>query len=105
MRRVSLVLVLSVLALAAVPATAATGVALRDDFFDPGTKTVRKGAQVRFTNRGEHAHNVVVTKGPRRFRSELLRSGRSYSRRLRVRGTYRIVCTLHAGMRMTLRVR
>jgi plastocyanin len=40
----------------------------------------------------------------RRFHSEPASSGYTYKRTLKVRGTYRIVCTLHEEMKMTIRV-
>jgi plastocyanin len=46
-----------------------------------------------------------VQSGPRHFQSALKRSG-SFKRKLTVRGTYRIVCSIHApDMRMKLVVR
>ena len=89
----------------AIPAPAATrGVSLRDNFFRPASLTVRKGDTVRFRWRGNYFHNVTVTRGPRRFHSRTKASG-SYRKRMTRRGTYRLVCTLHSGMRMRLRVR
>jgi plastocyanin len=47
---------------------------------------------------------VVVQRGPATFQSKLKRSG-SFSRKMRKRGTYKIVCSIHApDMAMTLRV-
>lgn len=107
----------SVIALALV-ATAATAVLLpgqaagaatkvvsvRDDFFDARSVTVKRGAAVRWVWRGRAPHNVVVTKGPQRFRSKLQTSG-TYQRRLTRPGRYGYVCTIHAGMTGTIRVR
>ena len=102
-----LLLALLVVGLVAAPAYAATrSVRLVDNRFGPSTLSVRAGDTVVFRNAGESPHNAVTTgRSPQRFASPLLRSGQSYRRRLTRRGTYRIVCTLHAGMRMTLRVR
>jgi plastocyanin len=66
--------------------------------------TVDKGTRVVWRWRGDNAHNVYVTDGPSEFASDTQRSGR-YSKKMRRAGTYRIVCTIHSGMRMTLRVR
>ena len=94
-----------VAAVFAIPALAATRtVSLRDNVFSPRTLTVRKGTTVRFVWRGRNPHNVV-SRGAGRFRSAVKTRG-SYRRRLNRRGTYRIVCTIHAPrMRMTIRVR
>jgi plastocyanin len=84
-------------------AARAAGVTVGDDFFRPKSVSVRAGTRVRWTWRGRDVHNVTVTSGPVRFRSPTQRSG-TFSRKLRRRGTYRIVCTVH-GQRMTITVR
>ncbi len=92
-------------AAAAIPASGATrGVRLVDNAFRPGTLTVRQGDSVRFRWAGRLAHNVVVQEGPAEFRSKVQRTG-TYRKRLTRRGTYTIVCELHPGMNLTLRVR
>ena len=58
---------------------------------------------MRFVWRGRSPHNVSAT-GPQRFRSSIKTRG-TYSKRLTRTGTYRINCTIHSGMQMTLRVR
>jgi len=88
----------------AIPSTAATTVKVDDDVFRPGSVTVSKGTTVRWRWVGDDPHNVVVSKGPRHFRSGRKRSG-TYSHKMTKRGTYRIVCTIHPGMDMTLRVK
>jgi plastocyanin len=84
-------------------AAATARVTVGDDFFRPRSLNVRAGTRVRWTWRGRDVHNVTVTSGPVRFNSPTQRSG-TFSRTLRRRGTYRIVCTVH-GQRMTIRVR
>jgi plastocyanin len=66
--------------------------------------SVKRGDTVRWTWEGSNPHNVTVRSGPTRFRSKTQSSG-SYRKKVTRAGTYRIVCTLHSGMRMTLRVR
>ena len=44
-------------------------------------------------------------KGVKKFRSEAASTDYSYSRKLTVPGTYRLGCSLHEGMRMTVKVR
>ena len=83
------------------PADGATRtVRVDDNVFSPRSATIRRGTLVRFRWVGERPHNVT---GPG-FASRTQSSG-SYSRRFRNRRTYRLVCTLHAGMEMRLRVR
>jgi plastocyanin len=90
-------------AAAAIPSGAATIVRVDDDVFRPGTVRVSKGATVRWRWVGDSPHNVTVRRGPVKFRSGTKRDG-TYTRTMRTRGTYRIVCTVHPGMDMTLRV-
>lgn len=66
------------------------------------TVEVAKGDQVRWRWTGRHEHNVQVRRGPASFQSSLKTDG-TYTRKLRKRGTYRIVCSIHRpAMRMTL---
>ncbi len=106
MRRLLLVATVgAMLTATTIPALAATrGAELHDNFFRPASLTVRSGDTLRFRWRGRARHNVTVTKGPQRFRSQTKASG-SYRRRVTRRGSYRLVCTVHLGMRMSLRVR
>jgi plastocyanin len=102
------VLVIAVLAVAAAQALAATrSVKIGDDYFvrkgSTPTVTVRKGTKVTWRWTGKDLHNIAVTKGPAKFRSSYKDSG-SFSRTVRRAGTYTIVCTIHSGMKMKLRV-
>ena len=86
-------------------ATAATKtVRVDDDVFRPGSLSIRVGDTVRWRFVGDNPHNVTVTKGKQRFRSGTKSSG-TYRKRIRRGGRYKIVCTIHPGMDMTLRVR
>jgi plastocyanin len=108
MRKLPIALILTLLV--AAPATAAPrNVDVGDDWFvrdgSPATVTVNKGKRVRWRWVGRDLHNVVVQRGPRRFQSPLKRSG-TYVKKMRKRGTYRIVCSIHQpDMRMKLVVR
>ena len=80
-------------------------VRVKDNVFAPTRLTVKRGTKVRWVWRGHNPHNVVVTKGPVKFKSKVLTSG-SFSKRLTRKGTYRIICQIHRpGMKMTIRVR
>jgi plastocyanin len=99
-----LVAAVAAAAAVAVPAeSATTSVSVRDNVFAPKAKTVKRGDTVRFVWRGRAPHDVVIT-GPRRARSEVQVSG-TYRYRATRRGAHRVVCTIHPGMRMSLRVR
>jgi plastocyanin len=95
------------LAALAVPALAAThSVKIGDNYFvkkGGATVSVAKGTKVKWNFSGANPHNVTVNSGPAKFHSPTKDSG-SYSRTLSRAGTYKIVCTVHSGMRMTLKV-
>ncbi len=86
------------------PSAAVTRVRVGDDFFRPSSLTVRSGTTVVWRWVGDNPHNVTVTRGPVKFRSGTKSSG-TFRKRMRRDGRYRIVCTVHSGMDMTLRVR
>ena len=99
-------LVAFALLLLAAPAveSASRTVRVKDNFFSPKSTSVSRSSTVTWRWAGKSSHNVVVKSGPVRFQSRLQRSG-SYKRKLTRRGTYSIVCTIHSGMTMKLRVR
>jgi plastocyanin len=90
----------------AVPSLAgSTSVSVKDNKFAPKSLTVSKGTTVRWVWKGKAPHNVTVVSGPVAFRSSNKRKG-SYSHKFTKRGTYRILCTIHApGMKMTVKVK
>jgi plastocyanin len=106
----TLLIALIVSLVAAAPAAAAPRtVKLGDDWFvregPPRTVTVVRGTTVRWKWTGSRPHNVVAQSGPVTFQSSVKRSG-TYRRKMRRRGIYRIVCSIHApDMRMTLKVK
>ena len=107
MRIVPLAIILAIV-LAAPAAAATQNVKIGDDYFVKSGKartvTVSKGTTVKWNWKGSDQHNVVVQKGPRKFQSALKTKG-SFKRRLTKRGTYKIICSIHApDMRMTLKV-
>jgi plastocyanin len=83
-----------------------------DNYFSPKKLTVKRGTRVTwrwpgFEEAGD-VHDVKLKKGPRgvkKFHSQAASTEYSFKRKLKKPGTYRIVCTLHAGMRMTIKVR
>ena len=104
-RLIALLVAVTGCAAVAVPALAATKtVTVGDSFFRAKDVTVGKGTTVRWVWRGKLIHNVTVKSGPSRFHS-LAKAGGTYSKRPTRPGAYRIVCTIHPGMTMTVRVR
>jgi len=89
----------------AVSALAATKtVSVKDDVFAPKSITVKKGTTIKWVWRGDEPHNVKVTSGPAKFHSVTQTKG-SYSKKLTKKGTYKLVCTIHApGMSMKIKV-
>jgi plastocyanin len=102
---VSLVPIAACAALA-IPALAAskTTIKLGDNFFKPANTSVKKGTTVVWDWTGKAPHNVSVVSGPTKFRSKVQTSG-TFTRKLSKAGTYKIVCTIHPGMDLTLKVR
>ena len=113
--RVSLIAVLAGAALlCAVPAQGAAKktVAIGDNYYAPEKLTVNKGTTVVWRwpgfDVGGDVHDVKLGSGPKKakkFHSEAASTDYSFKRKLTVPGRYRIVCTLHEEMRMTIKVR
>jgi plastocyanin len=110
------VLVLAgVAAVAAAPAGAVRKpqrkvVSVNDNYYLPATLTVNRGSTIvwRWPADAGDVHDVKLgrhPKGARPFWSEPGAAGYSFTRKLTVPGRYRIVCTLHEEMTMTITVR
>jgi plastocyanin len=75
-----------------------------DQFLRPQRIRTRAGRRVTWRFDGAQDHSVAVANGPRGFSSPWISRG-SYSFRPRVRGTYRLFCSLHpASMTQELKV-
>jgi plastocyanin len=101
-----LVAVVAVAAAIAVPAFAATktvkvGPGLR---FGTSRLNIRSGDTVKFRWTGSLPHNVVITKGPKRGTISKVRTKGTVLKRFNTKGTYTIVCQIHAGMTLKLKV-
>ena len=104
MRKLLVLTVLAVaggaLAVFAASAPSATRVKVGDNFFVRSsgvpTVTVSKGTRVKWVWTGDDLHNVKVASGPATFGSSTKSRG-SYPKKVRRRGTYTIVCTVHGG--------
>jgi plastocyanin len=98
-------------ALAPAAALAATRkIQVGDDYYGPTKVTVKKGTTVRWSwlADNENSHDVKLKSGPkgvRKFHSASAATDYTYSRKLTVAGTYKIVCTLHQDMTMTITVK
>ena len=83
-----------------------------DNFFSPKSLTVDRGSTITWkwpgADEAGDVHDVALTKGPKgvkKFQSEAAATDYTYKRKLTKSGTYKLVCTLHEEMRMTIRVR
>lgn len=100
--------VLTITAALTAPATAASTriVNVGDNWFGRSgarpTVKIQKGDTVKWVWKGRSLHNVWATKGPAKFHSRTKAEG-SYSRTIKRAGTYKVVCTIHPGMEMTLK--
>jgi plastocyanin len=92
MRKLIVLAALVALAIAAIPAFAATKtVKVDDNFFSPKTVTVKKGSKIRFRWVGDAPHNVKgagINIGTRS----------SGSKTITVKKGGKFVCTIHPGM-------
>ena len=87
-------------------------VTVGDNYMLPGKLTVKRGTTVTwrwpgFEEAGD-VHDVGLASGPKgvkRFRSDAASTDYRYKRKLTVPGTYRLSCSLHHEMRMTIKVR
>jgi plastocyanin len=115
-RAVVSTLIAGVALLGAAPAVAGSGkpqrkkVEVGDNFYSPSKLTVNKGSTITWVWPDEalDVHDVKLSKGPKgakKFQSDPGGAGFKYKRTLKVPGTYKIVCTLHEEMTMTIRVR
>jgi plastocyanin len=114
-RRLLAALVAGAALTGAAPAVAAAPqrktVTVNDNYFWPAKLTLRRGSAVTWKWPADEAidvHDVKLKsapKGVKRWQSEPAASGYRYKRTLRTPGTYKILCTLHEEMTMTIRVR
>ena len=87
-------------------------VTVGDNYFAAPKLTVKRGTMITwrwpgFDEAGD-VHDVGLMAGPKgakRFRSEAASTDYSFKRRLTVPGTYRLGCSLHHEMRMTIKVK
>ena len=110
-------------AVALVPASAGAGtdahsartpqkrtVKIGDNYYAPTKLTVNRNSTITWkwpTETGD-SHDVALDRGPKgvkTFESDVAGSEFSYKKKLTKPGTYKIYCTLHEEMTMTIKVR
>src|SRR5690606_5719972 len=76
-----------------------------DRFFSKPNVTLPRGGLLRWRFASSELHNVTVANGPRGFASLNLDGNRSFAKRLRKPGTYKLFCALHpVSMTQTVKV-
>jgi plastocyanin len=80
-----------------------------DDYYGPTKVTVKRGTTVKWVwlDYNTNSHDVKLKSGPKgvkKFHSASAASGYTFSRKLTAPGTYKIVCSLHQDMAMTIKV-
>jgi plastocyanin len=100
--------------ISAAPAHGAAGktVKVGDNYFTPQALTVQRDTTITwrwpsYYEAGD-VHDLRLISGPkgvRKFHSEAASTDYRFRRKLTVPGTYRLGCSLHEGMRMTVKVR
>jgi plastocyanin len=102
--------VTAIAAAAAVPALAGTkDVKIGDNYFvsrsNDATVTISRGSSLKFLWRGSAPHNVKKLRGPGASFNSPVKVGGSWTHKFTRGGTYRLVCTIHSGMKLTVKVR
>ena len=88
-------------------------VRVRDDFYSESRVKIKKGQKVKWSwgNLNFNPHDVTLKKGPKkvkkkRFRSLTASIGYSWAKKFKVKGTYKMFCTIHPiTMQMNVKVR
>jgi plastocyanin len=116
-RLVAVAVVAGVALVSAAPAQAAKPkgktIRLYDNYFVPDAVKVKSGATVTwkwpgFDEASGDVHDVKLKSGPKgvkKFHSQPAAADFTFKRKLKKAGKYKVVCTLHEEMRMTIRVR
>ena len=83
---------------------------LGDNYYAPDKVTVKRNTTIawKWPDLTSDGHDVALQKGPKgvkKFASEEAAAAYTYRRKLTVPGTYKIVCTLHDEMKMTITVK
>lgn len=105
-------LALAAALVAAAPAAAPKPrtVTIADNYYAPATLTVAKNTRIRWRwpEEAGDVHDVKLKKGPdgaNKFHSQPASASFDFKRKLGKPGRYKIVCTLHEEMTMTIKVR
>ena len=112
--RVLVAAIAGVALLSAAPAMGAARktVTVGDNYLAPGKLTVKRGTTITWRwpgyDQAGDVHDVGLVSGPKgvkRFRSQAASTDYRFSRKLTVPGTYKLGCSLHHNMKMTVTVK
>jgi len=108
--RTRIALVVAVLAAACllIPSGAAAGtkkVKVDNDFFSPNKISIHHGTTIKFDWVGGVKHNVTYKSGPGKpFASKSTKKkGVNFKKTFKKKGTYKLICTLHSGMKLKVK--
>jgi plastocyanin len=81
-----------------------------DDYFGPTSLKVKPKTTIvwKWLSYNGNTHDVKLKKGPKgvkRFESDPATSDFTFKKKLTVKGTYKVICTFHENMRMTITVK
>jgi plastocyanin len=81
-------------------------VGVTSDFYEPGEMSIHVGDRIKWVWQpsGFALHDVFVDSGPEEFESPTQAAG-TFAHRFKKAGTYKLYCTQHEGMTMTLKVK
>lgn len=96
---VALLAAAALVAALVVPAQGASSISVKDNFFSPKSKSVKKGSTVKWSWAGRAPHNVTF----RSTHSKTQTKG-SFSLKFKNKGTFGYRCTIHPGMVGTIKV-
>ena len=82
---------------------AAVTVKLKDSYFSPSRLTISRGTAVRFVWAGKLSHNIVGGGLPKSLARTKVHG--TYNAVFSTAGTKTLICTIHPGMVLKLRVR
>ena len=88
--------------------TPTLAVSIKDNFFSPKKKSIKKGTKVTWTWKGSVLHNVTLVSAPKGIKTSKYRASErdkgTFVRTLSTPGKWFFTCTLHANMDLNITV-
>jgi plastocyanin len=111
MRRKLAIAISAVAATALLTVSLASGatetVEVGDDFFAPKKVKIEKNDRVKFNWTGTNEHDVVRLSGPGKYfeSGPMTGTGVLFKQKFKEEGTYKLICSLHDEMDLTVKVK